>query len=269
MTLAGVVRGHGEPVLLVHGVGLCWQTWEPLFAALEDFEIHAIDLPGFGSSPPLPGPVTLGALLGALEDYLDLRGLERAHLVGNSLGGLLVAGLAARQRALSVTAISPGGLAEGWDRLTSRGSILLSHALARMGREALPTVVDSGIGRHLAMRAGTAARPSAMTRDHAMTIVGNFAGSDAVRRTLDAMDGPGGKFLPYLDDISVPLTVAWGSGDLLLRPRQGARVKRAYPWVRLVLLDGAGHVPMTDAPDDVAWVIRSTIASADRVDTDV
>jgi pimeloyl-ACP methyl ester carboxylesterase len=266
MSLAGVVRGQGPPVLLVHGLGLCWQSWEPIFGHLADMQLHAIDLPGFGESPPLTGPVTVAALLDTLERHLDGQHLDRAHLVGNSLGGLIAMGLAARGRAYSVTAISPAGLAEGWARTSLRASILGSHAVARAGRSILPAVLASRSGRHLAMRVGTAARPADMTAAHATTLFRSFADSTVVRPTLDAIDGPDGRLLPYLERVSVPVTVVWGSGDLLLSPRQGLRVKREHPWVRLVRLPGAGHVPMTDDPEAVAAVIRSTVESAGGAD---
>lgn len=266
MNLAGAVRGQGPPVLMIHGIGLCWQTWEPIFAHLPGLQLHAVDLPGFGQSPNLSGTVTVPALLDALEHYLDQHDLDRAHVVGNSLGGLMAAGLGARGRALSVTAISPAGLAEGLADTITRVSILGLHAFARAGRPMIPQVLGSRLGRQVTMRVGTSARPADMTADHAITIVEAFADSTAVRSTLAAVDGPEGRLLPYLERTSVPVTVAWGSRDLLLSPRQGARLKAELPWIRLVRLAGSGHVPMTDAPEDVAAVIRSTVASAGRPD---
>ncbi|MBW5483966.1 alpha/beta fold hydrolase, partial [Streptomyces bambusae] len=60
----------------------------------------------------------------------------------------------------------------------------------------------------------------------------------------------------------LPVTIAWGSRDRLLLPRQGVRAKRTVPGARLVRLPGCGHVPMNDDPALVARVIRDTAGAA-------
>ena len=107
--------GSGPPMLLLHGIGHRWQMWTPLLESLSrDFDVVAIDLPGFGLSPRFPEGVeiTLEAAVDLLEAYMDELGWPRAHLVGNSLGGWLALELARRGRAESVCALAPAGL---WD----------------------------------------------------------------------------------------------------------------------------------------------------------
>ncbi|KIF06462.1 alpha/beta hydrolase, partial [Streptomyces sp. RSD-27] len=60
----------------------------------------------------------------------------------------------------------------------------------------------------------------------------------------------------------LPVTIAWGSRDRLLPPRQGVRAKRTLPGARLVRLRGCGHVPMNDDPALVARVVRRTARAA-------
>ena len=94
-TIAGlnaVRRGSGEPMLLLHGIGHRWQMWLPLIDSLaRDFEVVAVDLPGFGRSPRVPPGMTAGldTATDHLETLYDHLGWDRAHLVGNSLGGWL------------------------------------------------------------------------------------------------------------------------------------------------------------------------------------
>jgi pimeloyl-ACP methyl ester carboxylesterase len=57
------------------------------------------------------------------------------------------------------------------------------------------------------------------------------------------------------EQISVPVTIAWGDRDRLLLPRQAARARRAIPSARLVMLRGCGHIPMPDDPDQVSRVL--------------
>lgn len=71
----------------------------------------ALTLPGHAGGPPLPDPLTNPALLRSLERMLDDAGFATAHIAGNSLGGYLALGLAARGRARSVVALAPAG---GW-----------------------------------------------------------------------------------------------------------------------------------------------------------
>ncbi|MGY2060888.1 alpha/beta fold hydrolase, partial [Nocardia gipuzkoensis] len=105
--------GRGEPLLLVHGLLLTWQSWGAVADELaSDHEVLAPTLPGHWGGPPAPRPVTIAALADFVESVLDESGWPTAHLVGNSLGAWLVLELAARGRARSVTAISPGGLWE-------------------------------------------------------------------------------------------------------------------------------------------------------------
>jgi pimeloyl-ACP methyl ester carboxylesterase len=84
--------GEGEPLLLLHGIGHHWQAWEPVLGILAaERDVIAVDLPGFGTSPALPDGVSydltnVGSLLGSLCEALEI---ERPHVAGNSLGGLL------------------------------------------------------------------------------------------------------------------------------------------------------------------------------------
>src|SRR5688500_1629941 len=91
--------GEGEPLVLMHGLGLSLRTWLPVVPALERrHDVSALDLPRFGVSPPLPAgtPSAVPALADAVEGVLDGFGLDRAHAAGNSLGGWVALELARR-----------------------------------------------------------------------------------------------------------------------------------------------------------------------------
>jgi pimeloyl-ACP methyl ester carboxylesterase len=96
--------------VLLHALGSSRHVWEPVIAALSDhFDVIAVDLPGFGGSPPLPGTVTPtpAALAAAIADALDTTGVRRPHVVGNSLGGWIALELAALRPLASLTLLSP------------------------------------------------------------------------------------------------------------------------------------------------------------------
>jgi pimeloyl-ACP methyl ester carboxylesterase len=105
--------GTGAPLVLVHGLGLTWRSWQPVLDALEArHDVVAIDLPGFGESPPLPDGAapTPTRLADAVESELDRLNLDAPALVGNSLGGWVALELARRGRATRAVVIAPSGL---------------------------------------------------------------------------------------------------------------------------------------------------------------
>src|SRR5690606_29670067 len=107
-------RGTGEPLVCLHGITDSPRAWDAVTPALAvHHEVRAMALAGHAGGPVLPPGVypSVPALVDDLERRMDRDGITRAHLVGNSLGGLLALHLACRGRAVSVVAFSPGG---GW-----------------------------------------------------------------------------------------------------------------------------------------------------------
>ena len=89
--------GGGEPLVLVHGVGMRLEAWDPQVAALSaTHKVIAVDMPGHGESAPLPPGARLDAFVGWLETLFDDLGLDRVNLAGHSMGALIAGGAAAR-----------------------------------------------------------------------------------------------------------------------------------------------------------------------------
>ena len=133
--------GTGEPLLLLHGLGSASHAWGPVLGALAArHTVVACDLPGFGSSPPLPdGRLPTPEALGdAVERMLDELGLDAPHVCGNSLGGWVALELARRGRARSLVLISPGGFWSEAERRYARASLRLAHRQARLLAPAAP-----------------------------------------------------------------------------------------------------------------------------------
>jgi pimeloyl-ACP methyl ester carboxylesterase len=87
--------GHGPPVLLIHGVGLNADAWEPQIATLSSRRrVIAIDMPGHGKSDLLPDGAGLGDFVAEIAGFIDAMGLSPVPVVGHSMGALIALGLA-------------------------------------------------------------------------------------------------------------------------------------------------------------------------------
>ncbi|MTE22166.1 alpha/beta fold hydrolase [Streptomyces sp. TRM43335] len=264
-TVAYERHGRGEPVVLLHGIGHHRQAWEPVTGILAaSHEVVALDLPGFGESPALPDgmPHDHAALVPLLAEVFTELGLDRPHVVGNSLGGLLALELGRRGHARSVTALSPAGF---WTEPERRYAFAVLTGM-RAGARALPQPVVEQMARSAVGRAaltGTIyARPGRRSPEAVVAETRALREAPGFEATLTAgrAGSRAGNGASYAADVpDVPVTIAWGAGDRLLFPRQGVRAKRSIPGARLVRLPGCGHVPMNDDPALVARVILETI----------
>ncbi|MFI1017755.1 alpha/beta fold hydrolase [Streptomyces sp. NPDC020965] len=245
-------KGTGEPLLLLHGIGHHRQAWDPVIDILAvEREVIAIDLPGFGVSAPLPDGVpyelpALASVLGALCTALDI---GRPHVAGNSLGGLLALMLARENLVRSATALSPAGFWSESERMYAFGTLRALRAAAR----SLPLPMIERLSRTPAGRAALTgiicARPGRRSPGAVVAETLALRTATGFDRTLAA-----GRDGLFTDDITgVPVTIAWGTRDLLLPRRQGIRAKHTVPGARLIRLPGCGHVPMND---DAALVAR-------------
>jgi pimeloyl-ACP methyl ester carboxylesterase len=248
--------GRGEPLLLVHGLGHSKEGWDPVLPALAaDHDVVALDLPGFGAAPPLAVPPTDEALVDHCEAVMDELGWPTAHLVGSSLGGLLAIRLAGRGRARTVTALAPAGQPRGWERTWARALLRASRAAAPLAAR-VPAVWSTSTGRAVALGAHFG-RPRDVRPAYARLAIEGLARSTAfeatLRETVDAVD---------VKPVDVPVTIAWGTRDVLLWPWQGQRWHAALPGSRLVRLRGLGHLPMGEDPAAVVDVVRRTVAAA-------
>ncbi|MEU3060462.1 alpha/beta fold hydrolase [Streptomyces subrutilus] len=260
-TVAYERKGSGEPVLLLHGIGHHLQAWHPVTDILAaEYDVIAVDLPGFGASEPLPAGVTydLDTVAGALGALCTALDVERPHVAGNSLGGLLALEMARKGLVRSVTALSPAGFWTEAERRYAFGTLLAMRAGAKaLPRPALERLARSAVGR-AALTGSIYARPT--RRSPQAVVAETLALRDATgfEQTLAA-----GGSVRFVHDVpGLPVTVAWGTRDRLLLRRQGIRAKHTLPGARLVRLPGCGHVPMSDDPALVARVVLDTARSA-------
>jgi pimeloyl-ACP methyl ester carboxylesterase len=247
-----------DPIVLLHALGMAPSVWEPVRARLEaDHDVLALATLGHrGGAPPTRRPVTVAATVDEAERLLDEHGLDRPHVVGNSLGGWMAIELARRGRARSVCAFSPAGcwVSGTAEQTRGAGKIRRARTMARLSRP-LPFLLRAGAVRRLAVRdvaehgerLGVAAVRSASADLLACTVIDDVLATDEALAPL----GP----------LPCPVTVAWASADRITPlATNGATARERLPEAHFVVLDGVGHVPMLDAPDLVADTILAAVA---------
>ncbi len=247
-------RGAGKPLLMVHGLGGHWQSWNPILDRLTGSrEVILFDLPGHGASPIDLGSGTFDGLVTSVEQMIAREGLAGIDMVGSSMGGRIVLELARRGGTGAVIALDPGGFWKGWERRFFKITIAASVKLLRAIRGILPQLSASAVGR-TALLAQLTARPWALDGQQVADELDSYAGTP----TFDALVGDLSKGPmqqgPAARD-SGPVTIGWGRHDRLCLPRQAERAMAAFPSATLHWFEHSGHFPHWEEPEATATLI--------------
>ncbi len=239
-----------ETIIFIHGLGGCWQNWlenMPRMAEL-GYRTIAFDLPGFGSSPMPPWPISIpdyGVLLNNLREAL---GVGTCTLVGNSMGGFIAAEVAVgepewvdRLVLVSSAGISHATMRRGPVVAGARVSVLANPLLRRidiasMRRAGLRKLALGGVMRH----------PERMPREVLVEFLAPALGAPGFVPAVAALTGY--DLLHRLDRIRVPTLIIWGRDDLVVPAADAAGFLERIPGSELVVFDECGHVPMAEHP---------------------
>jgi pimeloyl-ACP methyl ester carboxylesterase len=248
------------PLVLLHGLAERNHVFTRLAALLAPhLRLVAIDLPGFGSSPPLPGGgFDLGVVCERIERVLRALGLERPAMLGHSLGGGVTVRYAAeRPGALSAVAlVAPAGLiASGAVRPSWRRPRL--HALGRHALRAALPVIASRRGLRERAFARVVGDPASLDADLARELLmGAAEGRSTPAAGIEIVYAG---LRDRLDSLTLPALVVWGGRDRVVSPRYAEPLRDALPDGRLLLLPDAGHVPMCEQPSEVAAAVLELV----------
>ena len=257
----------GEPALFVHGLGGAATNWTDLMGLLAHrLDGEAVDLPGFGHSPPpASGRYRLSVHARAVVDLLDRRGRGPVHLFGNSLGGAVSTRVAAWRPDLvkTLTLVSPALP----DLRPKRGSdprlpLLLIPGVSSVAARRLAAQSPQARARavlQLCYGDPRAVHPQRLAE--AAEEVGRRNGlshsQDAFTLSLRGLvgtylqRGPTGLWAQAAT-VRAPTLLVWGDRDRLVDPALAPRAARTFPDSRLLVLSGVGHVAQMEVPDVVA-----------------
>jgi pimeloyl-ACP methyl ester carboxylesterase len=217
--------GTGEPLVLVHGLSGSGRWWAKNVSALaERYRVYVVDLAGFGRSRAARRVAleNSGVFLGR---WMSSVGIERASIVGHSMGGLIAASLAADdpERVDRLALVNAAALP------ISRANVVLRFGLARelisLPPAFLPVMLTDGL------RAGP------------VSVMG--AARDLLHTDIRSK----------LNEVTSPTLIVWGARDQLLPLELGVQLSAAVPDARLHAIPNAGHNPMWDQPADFNRVI--------------
>ena len=259
--------GRGQPVVLLHGGGSSSDSWRPVVDKLAAHRrVIAFDMPGFGRTPaPRDIEYTTQWQVARLADELVRIGIETpVDLVGNSMGGWLALEAAKLGLARSVVAIGPAGL---WRHgmplpMQTQFQVMLLGTWATRGMRR--RMLRQSWLRRAALSL-VVANPAHIPPDGLIEIADTFDNSRSTLRPLlrtarrrSFRDG---------QSINVPVTIAYGTHERIVRPSSGQFRDQLPPHTRWIELPGCGHVPMSDDPDLITQTILDGITeTASRPD---
>jgi pimeloyl-ACP methyl ester carboxylesterase len=255
--------GDGPAVVFLHGLSGCWQNWlESIPPLMGDHRVIAIDLPGFGESPMPADPISVSGYARIVVELLDALGVDRATVVGNSMGGFIACEMAIRfpARIERLVLVAAAGLSlrhmrhERKRGLRARAENLLFFGLGRLSARTDLVVRSRRMRR--AMLLLVAAHPERLPGPLILEQA-HGAGKPGFDDALEAMTAY--PIRDRLGEIACPALVVWGEEDRLVPVRDAAEFEWLIPGARKVLYADTGHMVMLEQPERFNADVRAFI----------
>lgn len=248
-TIAYRRAGQGPPLVLLHGFLCDSRVWRRQLADLSDeFAITAWDAPGAGSSSDPPEPFTITDWARSLAAFLDAVGIERAHILGLSWGGLLAQEFY-RSHPARVSKLILADTYAGWKG--SLGAAVAQERLARCVRESsLPA--GEFVARWVPREFFTDAASPGLAREMSAVVAAfHPVGFRLMARALAESDTS-----DLLPTIAAPTLLLWGDGDRRSPLSVADQLRRAILRARLEVIPDAGHVSNMEQPERFSAQVR-------------
>jgi pimeloyl-ACP methyl ester carboxylesterase len=254
-------RSAAPTALFLHGVSLDSTCWTPLVRAAGRDPVSwlLVDLPGFGASDPLAGPVSLDEMAAAVLATLDALEVPETHVVGHSMGGFLGLHLAARHpdRVRSLATLN-GAYISVLDLVNDPFRAALRHPRTWATYRAVRIV--AGGGRLVQAAVGAAARAGVLRWGTSGLAARPRALPESLLRALAAgarprsfryaeATGRGYDWRAIWSTISVPVLAGYGVRDRLVTAHDARCLREALPDLDELVLDDASHLSPMEQPD--------------------
>lgn len=239
---AYTVEGQGPALFLIHGIGARKTGWTKLVEQLKgDFTCISYDLRGHGESPMPEGRFGLEDLVADLEALRARLGIEKAHIAGHSLGGMIGPAYAHRypERVLSLGLLSTAAFR------TEDDSAKVKAVVAAMREKGIPQVLDTLTARWFTDDFA-AARPDVIEWRKKQVV---DTDGDVFLNVFDIYAET--EMSPWLHEVTAPSLVLTGELDGGCNPRLNRQIAEALPNSELVILDGLKHAILIEATDRV------------------
>jgi pimeloyl-ACP methyl ester carboxylesterase len=268
------VAGSGPTVVLIHGMINSSRHWEEVALQLAgSYRVVAPDLIGHGDSATPRGDYSLGAHAATIRDLLATLGVERATIVGHSLGG----GVAMQffyqfpQRTERLVLISSGGLGREVSPLLRGAALPGAATMLRLAANRRLVETIDGAGRRLRAR-GSARGAYFEAVARALRPLGEPGSRRAFLQTLRSVIDFHGQHVSARDRLyllgEMPTLIVWGERDRTIPAAHGVEADRAIPHCRYETLPRAAHFPHLEDPDGLAAVLGDFLASTAPVRID-
>jgi pimeloyl-ACP methyl ester carboxylesterase len=256
-----VEMGQGPPVVLIHGLSGCWQNWlENIPHLARRHRVIAVDLPGFGESELPNEEISIPGYGRFVDAFLGAVGIERAPLVGNSMGGFIAAEatIAHPSRVEKLVLVSAAGLVRVGNRQL--------YALERAARLFHPlTAAFLARREHLVRRPklrkrmlyGVVRHPAQIAPELAYEVASG-AGKPGFLDALNAIVNY--EFRDRLPSISVPTLIIWGRNDRVVPVAGADEYAELIPNARRVIFEDTGHLPMLERPGRFNQLVEEFLA---------
>jgi len=257
------------PILLIHGLGRSLEDWAPQRGLLSAaHRVIAVELPGFGFSDPLDGPITLPALAEAVQDTLGALGEDRpVHVVGHSMGGAVSMQLLVDHPDRVATLVLSNSAGFG------RGATALMRTLA------VPVLGDgfSRVGARTGLRMfertiyGDPSHATAARVEHALAINRRPGYRATMLEAIRLMADFRGVREPWRRELLAevvrhprPTLALWGDRDRISPVSQLEEIGRVLPHASRRVFAGAGHLPQVEQPERYAATVLEFLAAPPR-----
>jgi pimeloyl-ACP methyl ester carboxylesterase len=268
------VAGSGPPVVLIHGMVNSSRHWESVALRLADsYTVIAPDLIGHGDSATPRGDYSLGAHAASIRDLLSAIGIDRATIVGHSLGG----GVAMQffyqfpQRTERLVLVSSGGLGREVSPLLRSAALPGASTLLALAAHRFVLSMLRYTGERLQLRgSGKGVYLRAIAR--AMQPLERPGARRAFLQTLRSVIDVRGQRVSAVDRLyllsSMPTLIVWGGRDNTIPLWHGRAAHKAAPGSRFECLPDAAHFPNLEDPEGLAAVLRDFLETTQPAQID-